>query len=238
MKKQIVDFMKYRAPINTGLSFLSSIQTFKTLSKQSELVDKRQDYYKEEESVMNTLKSAWEYINKYNSLPLITDENYFSDMQKNLKDSSGWENDYKFSVNRKTIMDLYDTQDYIDYYCNVQKVNNVESKNAAGDNVRVDLWRFTYSETGVSAPLQDYTQYYPKRVGGYDKNKLPTSDGIKSLMNSFYRELQKMDSYGAEIKKHLPLSMCMTYSTLFKQTEKIWDRTQALLSQCIQYIKN
>ena len=137
MKKQIVDFMKYRAPINTGLSFLSSIQTFKTLSKQSELVDKRQDYYKEEESVMNTLKSAWEYINKYNSLPLITDENYFSDMQKNLKDSSGWENDYKFSVNRKTIMDLYDTQDYIDYYCNVQKVNNVESKNAAGDNVRV-----------------------------------------------------------------------------------------------------
>lgn len=201
MKKQIVDFMKYRAPINTGLSFLSSIQTFKTLSKQSELVDKRQDYYKEEESVMKTLKSAWEYINKYNSLPLITDENYFSDMQKNLKDSSGWENDYKFSVNRKTIMDLYDTQNYIDYYCNVQKVNNVESKNAAGDNVRVDLWRFTYSETGVSAPLQDYTQYYPKRVGGYDKNKRPTADGIKSLMNSFYRELQKMDSYGAEIKK-------------------------------------
>lgn len=84
MKKQIVDFMKYRAPINTGLSFLSSIQTFKTLSKQSELVDKRQDYYKEEESVMNTLKSAWEYINKYNSLPLITDENYFSDMQKKI----------------------------------------------------------------------------------------------------------------------------------------------------------
>lgn len=201
MKKQIVDFMKYRAPINTGLSFLSSIQTFKTLSKQSELVDKRQDYYKEEESVMKTLKSAWEYINKYNSLPLITDKNYFSDMQKNLKDSSGWENDYKFSVNRKTIMDLYDTQGYIDYYCNVQKVNNVESKNAAGDNVRVDLWRFTYSETGVSAPLQDYTQYYPKRVGGYDKNKRPTADGIKSLMNSFYRELQKMNSYGAEIKK-------------------------------------
>lgn len=201
MKKQIVDFMKYRAPINTGLSFLSSIQTFKTLSKQSELVDKRQDYYKEEESVMKTLKSAWEYINKYNSLPLITDENYFSDMQNNLKDSSGWENDYKFSVNRKTIMDLYDTQDYIDYYCNVQKVNNVESKNAAGDNVRVDLWRFTYSETGVSAPLQDYTQYYPKRVGGYDKNKLPTADGIKSLMNSFYRKLGTMDAYGAEIKK-------------------------------------
>lgn len=201
MKKQIVDFMKYRAPINTGLSFLSSIQTFKTLSKQSELVDKRQDYYKEEESVMKTLKSAWEYINKYNSLPLITDKNYFSDMQKNLKDSSGWENDYKFSVNRKTIMDLYDTQNYIDYYCNVQKVNNVESKNAAGDNVRVDLWRFTYSETGVAAPLQDYTQYYPKRVGGYDKNKLPTADGIKSLMNSFYKKLGTMDAYGAEIKK-------------------------------------
>lgn len=201
MKKQIVDFMKYRAPINTGLSFLSSIQTFKTLSKQSELVDKRQDYYKEEESVMKTLKSAWEYINKYNSLPLITDKNYFSDMQNNLKDSSGWENDYKFSVNRKTIMDLYNTQDYIDYYCNVKKVNNVEVKDAEGNKSTVSLWKFTYNVGGSSNTPQDYTQYYPKRVGGYDKNKLPTADGIKSLMNSFYRELQKMDSYGAEIKK-------------------------------------
>ena len=66
IKKQIVDFMKYRAPINTGLSFISSLQSFSTLDKQTELVDKRQSYYEEQESVMRSAQEAWKYINKYN----------------------------------------------------------------------------------------------------------------------------------------------------------------------------
>ena len=63
MERQIVEFMKYRAPINTGLSFLSSLESFSTLSKQTELVDKRQDYYKEQETVMRNAQEAWKFIN-------------------------------------------------------------------------------------------------------------------------------------------------------------------------------
>lgn len=58
LEKQIVDFMKYRAPINTGLGFLSSIKSFSTLSKQTELVDNRNEYYKQERSVMEKLQEA------------------------------------------------------------------------------------------------------------------------------------------------------------------------------------
>lgn len=200
LKKQIVDFMKYRAPINTGLSFLSAIQTFNTLSKQSELVDKRQEYYKQQQTVMEKLQSAWDNINSYNSLSLITDENYFSNMKNNFNGSEGWQSQYKNSVNKKIIMDLYDTQNYINYYCNIHKDPEVESKTASGSISHVAVWRFVYTATGSTTPLNDYTQYYSKEVGGYDKNTLPTKDEITALMNSFYSELQKMNSYGADIK--------------------------------------
>ena len=63
LKDQVVNFMKYRAPINTGLGFLSSLNSFTTLSKQTELVDKRTEYYKEQQTVMEAAQSAWKYIN-------------------------------------------------------------------------------------------------------------------------------------------------------------------------------
>lgn len=58
LKDQVVNFMKYRAPINTGLGFLSSLNSFTTLSKQTELVDKRTEYYKEQQTVMEAAQSA------------------------------------------------------------------------------------------------------------------------------------------------------------------------------------
>ncbi len=196
LEKQIVDFMKYRGPINTGLSFLSAIQTLKTLSKQSELVDKRQEYYTQQQTVMETLETAWKEINAYNSLDLIQKSNFFSDMKADFNNSDKWQNRYKIDVNRKTIMDLYDTQNYIDYYCSItQKEEN--AKTASGSSFSENVWKFVYTATGSTGPLKSYIDYYPKSVGGYDKGTLPTADEITTLMNSFYKNLQSMDSYKA-----------------------------------------
>lgn len=65
LKKQVVEFMKYRAPINTGVKFLESLKSFSTLGKQTELVDKRKKYYEEESNLMKKLKDAWDNIAKY-----------------------------------------------------------------------------------------------------------------------------------------------------------------------------
>ena len=65
MRAQIVNFMKYRAPINTGLGLLGSLQSFVNLSKETDLVDKRTEYYKKEQSVLENLKESWKHINNY-----------------------------------------------------------------------------------------------------------------------------------------------------------------------------
>ena len=57
LKSQIVNFMKYRAPINGGLSLISSLKSFSNLSKETELIDKRKEYYEAEEKV-NTESSS------------------------------------------------------------------------------------------------------------------------------------------------------------------------------------
>ena len=196
LEKQIVDFMKYRGPINTGLSFLSAIQTLKTLSKQSELVDKRQEYYTQQQTVMETLETAWKEINAYNSLDLIKKSDFFSTMKADFNNSDKWQNRYKIDVNRKMIMDLYDTQSYIDYYCSIVEITE-KAPTASGSKFDAEIWKFTYTATGSTGPLKSYIDYYPKSVGGYDKGTLPTEDEITTLMNAFYKNLQSMDSYKA-----------------------------------------
>ena len=62
LKDQVVNFMKYRAPINTGLGFLSSLNSFTTLSKQTELVDKRTEYYKEQQTVMEAAPVSYTHL--------------------------------------------------------------------------------------------------------------------------------------------------------------------------------
>ena len=70
LKQQIVDFMKYRSPINTGLSFVEGLNAFKTLNDQKKLVDARQEYYEEQSKVMEKLKAAWDELAKYNALDI------------------------------------------------------------------------------------------------------------------------------------------------------------------------
>ncbi len=196
LEKQIVDFMKYRAPINTGLSFLSSLQSFSTLSKQTDLVDKRRQYYEAEKSVKETLKKAWDEINEYNKTGIAVDGNYFSTMQNYL--NSICHDEYQ-QLNSKVLMDLYDTQNYLDYQCSVQKMDNQKEKNAAGNEILVNgVWRFTYLAAGA-APFQTYIDYYPKNVGGYDGAHLPTEENLKELMANFYSAYQAQEAYAAEV---------------------------------------
>ena len=109
VKSGIVNFMKYRAPINMGLGFLNSLQTFTSLSKSTELVENRKAYYTEQESVMKNCKSAWEHINKYNKNDMLKSETYFDDFKNESKEFK----EKYHEIGSKIIKDLYDTQAYV-----------------------------------------------------------------------------------------------------------------------------
>lgn len=75
LKREIVEFMKFRSPINTGLRFVNALKSISSLQGQTDLVDKRQEYYEEEEDLAKLLQTAWGLILLYERVPLIADKN-------------------------------------------------------------------------------------------------------------------------------------------------------------------
>lgn len=65
LKAQIVEFMKYRAPIGLGTEIFDAFGTLKNLKKQTELVEKKNDFYKEQASMMKTLQEVWTALESY-----------------------------------------------------------------------------------------------------------------------------------------------------------------------------
>ncbi len=196
LQKQIVDFMKYRAPINTGLSFVSSLKNFSTLSKQSELVEKKQKYYEEQQSVMEHLKTAWSHIAAYNGTKIVKDTAYLATIKNEINDYKTGTYGYK-TLNKWLVMDLYDAANYVDYNCKVSKIDEQEVKTANGTTEQVSLWRFVYAGTGSVSPQKDYRDYYNE----YNKEKLPSVETIEKLITNFHSNLQLMQSYEAEVAK-------------------------------------
>ena len=182
MEKQIVDFMKYRAPINTGLSFVSSLKSFSTLSKQSELVEKKQEYYEAQQTVLEDLKAAWSFIAVYNLNPVVSNPNYLTGIKPTL---DGYADDYK-DYGKRTIMALYQKYDkVINYQYNLQvtqvKENKYDIKEGELDR-EADVWKIKYGNSTYYSYLSpNYNNPYD-----FDSKKFPSLSEIKSAVSGFY----------------------------------------------------
>lgn len=172
-EKQIVEFMKYRAPINTGLGFLSSLKSFTTLSKQTELVDKRTEYYQEQESVMRNAQEAWKKINQYNKSKFVTDDNYFSTMQSNF---SKYETNYQ-EIGKKIIRDLYDAQNYGSFSARLYSIDFSEV-DVNGEKKTIPIFFTNKDKTSKLTPYNELSTYS-------DSNQA-TAENIKKAINEYY----------------------------------------------------
>ena len=68
LKSQIVEFMKYRAPINLGMGIIDALSSIKNIKKQSKLVDDKNKFYDTQTDMMGKLESAWRNIENYQYL--------------------------------------------------------------------------------------------------------------------------------------------------------------------------
>lgn len=171
LKKQVVDFMKYRAPINTGLSFLSSLQSFTNLSKETELVDKRKDYYEAQQTVMENAEKAWSALNEYNKSGFITDANYFSTMKSNLASYSSKYN----TIHTNTIKNLYDTQNYAVFNASILKFGE---ETVEYDDVETTVMML-YTNSDKTSKRDDYT-----KLKLYSDSKKATAGNLRSALNN------------------------------------------------------
>lgn len=215
MKKQIVDFMKYRSPINTGLSFINALQSFTTLAKQTELVEDRQAYYQAENEVMQNLYKAWEKICEYEKNEILkTDvgngKNYFEDMKYeldntyknsyygdpniNIGDMNGFHIRETSGIHFTTLIDLYDTQSAVDYHCNIYKRTDGYSWSEPVSGYVQTYYTFNYPAAGMG-PL---IPFYNHPVG-FNKDSLPTASQIKSYIDGYYN--MKSGNYASGISE-------------------------------------
>ena len=196
LEKQIVDFMKYRAPINTGLSFISSLKSFSTLSKQSELVEKKQDFYEEQQTVLENLQSAWKEIAGYNNSAFVKDPNYLSNMKTKLGTYGESYKDY----GKRTIMSLYKKYDPIVKYtflCNVDKTTQAKDgfdfSTGKHTGNEISVWRISYS----GATHYSYLSEYYTNPYNTSTPKLPSIDEVKSALTGYYNAQKTAENKNA-----------------------------------------
>ena len=68
MKDQVINFMKYRAPLGVGLELLESLKNFETVDKQSAVVENKTKYYESQASLEEHLRKSWAAIERYQEL--------------------------------------------------------------------------------------------------------------------------------------------------------------------------
>lgn len=186
LERQIVDFMKYRAPINTGLSFLSSLQSFSTLSKQTELVEKRQNYYKEQESVMRSAQLAWELIHLYDQTDVGKNDTYLSDKQGSF---SGFAESY-YNASLRTIRDLYDTQNYDRFAPRLYSIVDTEVE-IEGEKKVIPYFYTKYDKSTKLTPYNEYTTF--------SKDNLASRTQLRNALIDLNNSINKYHQMAAKL---------------------------------------
>ena len=189
VERQIVDFMKYRAPINTGLSFISSLQSFATLSEQTDLVDKRQEYYEEQESVMKNAEEAWNHIYQYNKEGYAKSDDYFPTMKEKF-------DNYQIkldAITKKVIMDLYDAQNYVGFNPKIYSIIGVEVE-VNGKKKTVPYFYLDKEKTSKLTPYNELTTY--------SNSKKATADNIRTALNEYYTAFNAVKTAQQELMEY------------------------------------
>ena len=108
VKKEIVEFMKYRAPIDAVAELLDRMRNaakdLEGTKDDADLTEKKKDYYEAEGEVCKKAYEVYKELKKYNNLGI--DENAVNTMKQTLQDA---ENQYR-QCHEKMVKDLFNTE--------------------------------------------------------------------------------------------------------------------------------
>ena len=192
LKSQIVEFMKYRSPINTGLSFIEALQTFKTLDKQTELVDKRTQYYTEEQSVMEAAYEAWKQIKLYAHSKFVKNYSYFETMEADF----GTYQDTYDALARRIVKDLYDIDGYTVFNGKMYSIEDAEVTLENGLSYSGLVFFTNEEQTSFRDTPADLTTYSEDPAGADDFRQ--ALEDLYDAGQEYAAAADAMFSFGAE----------------------------------------
>lgn len=208
LKSQIVEFMKYRAPLSLGTGLLDALGSMKDLSKQTKLVENKNNFYKEHQNLLSTLEDAWwqlqlyQYADAQIGFPTgsyITDQgSYLLEDSKHWKDKEIVKQTVKY-LNRygsfKSLLNDQSKLQYamiLEYKCAEDDCNGVAAANkttcpicsaSLEKSLKYQQWKITWKGT-TSVVQPSYTEDSPA-----------TADNVLECLKNVYRSIDTVKKY-------------------------------------------
>ena len=203
LERQIVDYMKYRGPINIGKGLLTKLGCIGETSKQTKAIEAKVNYDQKLDTVQDACKEAYKAINEYNDLiggnSKFASNEYLNQLSQDidsakkdvadmvkylvaynsseLKVSSLYDRDFDV----KKVYDLYIKEDALSLFHTDSEVQKAVSA--------------YYTKSKSSDKIADVLQYIENSVSGSVKLKL-LSDGTYDFEETdFSKALAKLDGY-------------------------------------------
>lgn len=142
-KTQVVEFMKYRGPINAVTSFFdflkSNSEQLTQMDEITEMTEKKQEFYEAESGLMQTLYELYLLLKQYDEYGI--SKEYLQEIQDRIKHGGVYETEYK-KIHDKFVSDLVNTERCTEQYKatpvpspgSAKKGNIVYSKNVTITN--------------------------------------------------------------------------------------------------------
>lgn len=221
LKRQIVEFEKFRAPINTGLSFISSLKSFSELSKQTDLVDKRKKYYEEEKTTLESAEKAWQKIVEYNESGFIKSDDYFPTMKSKF---DNYKNDFN-EFARTIIKDLYDTQDYVGF-TNKNYYFGIEDVEYNGKTESTSVLYLNTAHTSRLATFNERTTYSSTRKASQSnmRNELINFNNALETFKNAQDQLLPLDEGAYGLQFLVQTNRPNTYENWTNAAKNVYDR--------------
>ncbi len=228
IKKGIIEFMKYRTPVNGAVDLFKKIadsgasKQVENASLEAKMTDARKKFYEAEEKLIEQAEKAYKAIKKYNNYETksgvkISNEDYLHDFSKflNPEDSSKTLEALFKSGHEKLVKNLYNTH------------------NTEGTTTKNLMTRRYISEPSVTAT--------------YSNSKKATAANIETLLKEFNTALKQYNSaasdlntawdtvgrklssdYGIQYWVALTKTCSTKYSTYDTKAEALWKAAKKL----------
>ncbi len=211
MRSQIVEYMKYRAPLEFGLSFLDSIKSFKNVQSQTNVVQSQVEAQESVQDVSRACNESIKAIREYDDL--------VKSIQEGDKAVKGVNNKSDKQIvkieNYDTQVDKYHST-WADNYKHASKINlafllkspSVSSLYLTGLNISQSQWYIKsnfsgiiYSNTGINLnPSCESSTSAAKNQVQNQINYLNNSANVEKQIASNYTNLLKGDYISSDLK--------------------------------------
>lgn len=201
LKAQIVEFMKYRAPLSLGTGFLEALSAMKNLSKQTTLVENKNKFYDSYQDMLSTLEDAWWQIELYQYSDAkgptgFPTGSYITDEATQMDDylpvwKSIVEDTVKYLYNYGYYKEVH-AQVYVEYVCpECGKLNGEKKTNCSVSDCGAELDKsHEYKRWSVK-----YQDNVTKCTTSYTEDNPADADDVLQELNRVYVALHQVKQY-------------------------------------------